>query len=102
VEQTEISGRCYGLMCKNGEWIVVDFTCVKSRHVGILHNLTDMRWKPSASFGLCVDRVLVVYRIGILHNLTDMRRKPSAGFGLRVDRVLVAYQRSTVRATLLT
>jgi hypothetical protein len=61
--QTEISGRCYG---KNGEWKVVDFACVKSR------------------------------RISILHNLTDMRRKPSAGFGLRVDRVPVAYQRALV------
>jgi hypothetical protein len=66
-------------MRKNGEWIVVDFACAKSRCVGILHNLTDMRWKPSAFIGLRVDRVPVAYcRIGILHNLTDMRQKPSA------------------------
>jgi hypothetical protein len=61
VGQTEISGRCYGLMYKNGEWIVVDFMCAKSRRIGILHNLTDMRRKASAGFGLHVDRVLVVY-----------------------------------------
>jgi hypothetical protein len=48
-------------MRKNGEWIVIDFTCAKSRHVGILHNLTDMRWKPSAGFSLHVDRVPVAY-----------------------------------------
>jgi hypothetical protein len=27
-----------------------------------LHNLTDMRWKALASFGLCVDRVSVAYQ----------------------------------------
>jgi hypothetical protein len=41
--QTEISRRCYG---KNGEWNIVDFACAKSRRIGILHNLSDMRWKP--------------------------------------------------------
>jgi hypothetical protein len=56
--QTEISGCCY---VKNGEWDVVDFACVKSRRVGILHNLSDMHRKPLASFGLCVDRVPVAY-----------------------------------------
>jgi hypothetical protein len=39
----KISGRCYSLMRKNGEWIVVDVACVKSRRVSILYNLTDMR-----------------------------------------------------------
>jgi hypothetical protein len=56
--QTEISGRCY---VKNREWDVVDFACAKSRRVGILHNLSDMRQKPSASFGLRLDRVSVAY-----------------------------------------
>jgi hypothetical protein len=57
--QTEISGRCY---VKNGELDVVDFACAKSCCVGILHNLSDMRRKPSASFGLHVDRVPVAYQ----------------------------------------
>jgi hypothetical protein len=56
--QTEISGHCY---VKNGEWDVVDFACAKSCHVSILHNLSDMRRKPSAGFGLCLDRVPVAY-----------------------------------------
>jgi hypothetical protein len=56
--QTEIPGHCYG---KNGEWNVVDFACAKSRRVGILHNLTDMRQKLSAGFGLRMDRVPVAY-----------------------------------------
>jgi hypothetical protein len=57
--QTEISGRCYG---KNGEWSVIDFACVKSCCVGILHNLSNMRQKPSAGFGLHLDRVPVAYQ----------------------------------------
>jgi hypothetical protein len=56
--QTEISGRCYD---KNGEYNVVNFACAKSRRVGILHNLTDMCQKPSAGFGLRMDRVPVAY-----------------------------------------
>jgi hypothetical protein len=44
-------------MCKNGEYIVVDFVCAKCHHVGILHNLTDIRWNASASFGLHVASV---------------------------------------------
>jgi hypothetical protein len=56
--QTAISGRCYG---KNGEYNVVDFGCAKSRHVGILHTLSNMCRKLSAGFGLHVDRVPVVY-----------------------------------------
>jgi hypothetical protein len=56
--QTEISRRCY---VKNGEWIVVDFACVLSHRVGILHNLSDMHWKVSAGFGLRLDRVPVAY-----------------------------------------
>jgi hypothetical protein len=59
--QTEITGHYNGLMRKNGEWNVVDFACAKSRHVVILHNLTNMRRKASASFGLCLDRVPVAY-----------------------------------------
>jgi hypothetical protein len=59
--QTEISGRCYGLMHKNGEDYVVDFACAKSRRVGILHNLTDMHQNPSAGFGLCMDMAPVAY-----------------------------------------
>jgi hypothetical protein len=56
-----ISG-CYdSLMCKNGEYNVVDFVCAKCRRVGILHNLTNMHWKASAGFGLRMDRVPVVY-----------------------------------------
>jgi hypothetical protein len=46
--QTEISGHCY---VKNGELDVVDFACAKSRCVGILYNLSDMRRKPSACVG---------------------------------------------------
>jgi hypothetical protein len=53
---------CY---VKNGEWDVVDFACAKSGRVSILHNLSDMRRKPSAGFGLCVDRVPVAYHQGI-------------------------------------
>jgi hypothetical protein len=56
--QTEISGHCYG---KNGEDFVIDFACVKSRCIGILHNLSDMCRKPSASFGLHMARVPVAY-----------------------------------------
>jgi hypothetical protein len=56
-------------MHKNGEWIVVDFACAKSRRVGILHNLTDMRWKPSAFIGLRVDRVPVAYQRPTWHDL---------------------------------
>jgi hypothetical protein len=59
--QTEITGRCYGLMCKNGEKYVVDFACVKSRCVVILHNLTNMCREASACIGLCMDRVPVAY-----------------------------------------
>jgi hypothetical protein len=61
VGQTEVSRRCYGLMCKNGEWIIIDFACAKSHHVGILHNLTDMCRKLSAFISLCMDRVPVAY-----------------------------------------
>jgi hypothetical protein len=57
--QTEISGRCY---VRNGELDVVDFACAKSRRIGILHNLSDMRRKPSAGFGLRLDRVPVAYQ----------------------------------------
>jgi hypothetical protein len=56
--QTEISRHCYG---KNGEWNVVDFACAKGHRVGILYNLSNMRRKPSAGFGLCLDRVPVAY-----------------------------------------
>jgi hypothetical protein len=48
-------------MHKNGECIVVDFVCAKSRRMGILHNLSDMRRKPSAGFGLRLYRVPVAY-----------------------------------------
>jgi hypothetical protein len=57
--QTEISGRCY---VRNRELDVVDFGCAKSRRVGILHNLSDMRRTPSAGFGLHLDRVPVAYQ----------------------------------------
>jgi hypothetical protein len=57
--QTEISRRCY---VKNGEWDVVDFACAKSHRVGILHNLSNMRRKLSAGFGLRMDRVPVAYQ----------------------------------------
>jgi hypothetical protein len=60
--QTEISGRCYRLMHKNGEDFVVDFACVKCHRVGILHNLTDIRRNTSAVFGLRVARVPVAYQ----------------------------------------
>jgi hypothetical protein len=56
--QTEISRHCY---VKNGELDVVDFACAKSRRIGILHNLSDMHRKPSAGFGLRMDRVPVAY-----------------------------------------
>jgi hypothetical protein len=56
--QTEISGRCY---VKNGELDVVDSACAKSRCIGILHNLTNIRRKVSAGFGLHLDRVPVAY-----------------------------------------
>jgi hypothetical protein len=49
-------------MRKNGEVDVVDFACAKSRRIGILHNLSDMCQKPSAGFGLCMDRVPVAYQ----------------------------------------
>jgi hypothetical protein len=49
-------------MRKNGEWIVVDFACVKSLCVGILHNLTDMHRKLSAGLGLHAAMVLVAYQ----------------------------------------
>jgi hypothetical protein len=39
---------------------VVEFACAKCRRISILHNLTDMRRKASASFG-CVARVPVAY-----------------------------------------
>jgi hypothetical protein len=52
-------------MCKNGEDFVVDFACVKCRRISILHNLTDIRWKAPASFGLCVERVPVAYQRGV-------------------------------------
>jgi hypothetical protein len=48
-------------MHKNRGKYVVDFACAKSRHIGILHNLTDMRRKPSASLGLRVAMVPVPY-----------------------------------------
>jgi hypothetical protein len=35
-----------------------------------------------------------------LHNLTDMHRKASASFGLRVDKVPVVYQWQTVKKTM--
>jgi hypothetical protein len=61
-------------MRKNGEEYVVDFACAKSRHVylyvgshRLLHNLTDMCWKPSAGLGLRVAMVPESYqRIPIL------------------------------------
>jgi hypothetical protein len=67
--QTEITG-CYdSLMHKNGEENVVNFVGAKSRHHFVrggsrhlLPNLTDMHWKLSAGFGLCVDRVPVAYK----------------------------------------
>jgi hypothetical protein len=31
--QTEITGRCNGLMCKNGEQSVIDFACAKSHRL---------------------------------------------------------------------
>jgi hypothetical protein len=31
--QTEITGRCDGLMCKNEEQNVIDFACVESRRL---------------------------------------------------------------------
>jgi hypothetical protein len=33
--QTENTGHCKGLMCKNGEYNVVDFECAKGHQVGI-------------------------------------------------------------------
>jgi hypothetical protein len=56
----EITGRSDCLMCKNGEIYVIDFACVESCHLSIrhlLHNLTDMRQKPSAGLGLHVAMV---------------------------------------------
>jgi hypothetical protein len=49
-------------MCKNGEDFVVDFVCAKCHRIGILRNLTDIRRNALASFGLCVERVPVVYQ----------------------------------------
>jgi hypothetical protein len=72
--QTKISGRCYGLMRKNGEDFVVDFACAKCRHVGILHNLTNIRRKASAGFGLHVDRVPVAYHRVIKARFTSIRQ----------------------------
>jgi hypothetical protein len=77
VGQTEISGRCYSLMRKNGEWIVVDYACAESHRVSILHNLTDMRRKPSAFSGLCVDRVPVAYH---RFNSGGLRRLQSGSY----------------------
>jgi hypothetical protein len=64
VGQTEITGRSDCLMRKNGEDYVIDFACAKSCHVflyagsrRLLHNLTDMHRKPSASLGLRVAMV---------------------------------------------
>jgi hypothetical protein len=56
--QTEITGRCNGLMCKNGEKNVVDFACAKSC---LLLNLTDMRRKHSACISLHVGMVPKLY-----------------------------------------
>jgi hypothetical protein len=49
-------------MRKNGEGFVVDFACVKCHRIGILHDLTDIRRKASASFGLRMERVPVAYQ----------------------------------------
>jgi hypothetical protein len=48
-------------MRKNGEEYVVNFACAKCRRIGILRNLTDMRWKASAGFGLRMERVPLAY-----------------------------------------
>jgi hypothetical protein len=48
-------------MCKNGEKYVVDFACVKSCCIIILHKLTDIHWKASAGFSLHMDRVPMAY-----------------------------------------
>jgi hypothetical protein len=80
--QTEISKRCY---VKNGEWIVVDFACAKSCHVSILHNLSDMHRKPSAGFGLCLDRVPVVYQRTGQRLQTKRRCNPSLASSTSTD-----------------
>jgi hypothetical protein len=66
----EISGRCY---IKNGEVFVVDFACAKSRRIGILHNLTDIRRKASAGFGLRMDRVPVAYHCSLYVIVVDSK-----------------------------
>jgi hypothetical protein len=70
--QTEISGHCYG---KNGELDVVDFGCAKCHCIGILHNLTDICRKGSAGFGLCVERVPVVYHRDIKHFKMELHER---------------------------
>jgi hypothetical protein len=66
--QTEITGHCSGLMCRNGEQNVVDFTCVESRHLlyarsrRLLLNLANMHRKPLACFSLHVDMVPMAYQ----------------------------------------
>jgi hypothetical protein len=68
--QTKISGHCY---VKNGELDVVNFGCAKSRRVGILHNLSDMRRKALAGFSLRLDRVPVAYHRSICLSLFSLR-----------------------------
>jgi hypothetical protein len=63
--QTEITGRCDGLMPKNGEHNVVVFLYGVSRR--LLINLTDLCWKPLASFGLRMDAVPMAY-----HHMTPV------------------------------
>jgi hypothetical protein len=68
----------------------------------ILHNLTDIHWKPLACFGLCMDMVPMAYQWRVIllcaesHwlfcNLTDICQKPLACFGLCVGIVPKAYQ----------
>jgi hypothetical protein len=62
--QTEITGHCDSLMCKNGEQDVIDFASAESRRLFahcLLPNLADMRQKLLACFGLCVDMVPMAY-----------------------------------------
>jgi hypothetical protein len=49
-------------MHKNGEEFVVNFVCAKSHRISILHNLTDMCQKASASFGLHMGRMPMAYQ----------------------------------------
>jgi hypothetical protein len=54
-------------MCQNGEHNVIDFVYVESRQVLYVgsrrhfRNLTDMCWKASACFGLCMGMVSKAY-----------------------------------------